>query len=111
VFEALDHTLKMLGRETPDENTDPEDHRLHVSGRQLAEGMCDYARRQFGLMAAVVLRMWGVRRTDDFGELVFNLIDANLMNSAPEDSREDFRDLFDLEEVLRDGFRIVVEED
>jgi hypothetical protein len=33
------------------------------------------------------------------------------MNSAPEDSREDFRDLFDLEEVLRDGFRIVVEED
>jgi uncharacterized repeat protein (TIGR04138 family) len=62
-------------------------------------------------MAAVVLRMWGVRRTDDFGELVFNLIDANLMNSAPEDSREDFRDLFDLEEVLRDGFRIVVEED
>jgi uncharacterized repeat protein (TIGR04138 family) len=111
VFQALDHTLKLLGRDLPDENSDPEDTRFHLSGRELVEGMCDFARREFGLMAAVVFRMWGVRRTDDFGEIVFNLIDAGLMSSTPEDSRADFHALFDLEEVLELDFRIVLEEE
>jgi uncharacterized repeat protein (TIGR04138 family) len=111
VFHALEHTLKMLGREAPGESTDPEDDRHHVTGRQLVEGICDFARREFGLMAGVVFRMWGVRRTDDFGEIVFNLIDAKLMNGAPDDSRTDFHDLFDLEDVLVGNFRIVLEDE
>lgn len=111
VFQALDHTLKLLGRDLPDENTDPNDPRAHVSGRQLVEGICDFARQEFGLMAAVVFRMWGIRRTDDFGEIVFNLIDAKLMNGTPEETREDFHGLFDLEESLAEGFRIVLEEE
>ncbi len=111
VFQALDHTLKSLGRDLPDENTDPNDPHAHVSGRQLVEGICVFARQEFGLMASVVFRMWGIRRTDDFGEIVFNLIEAQLMNGTPDESRADFQGLFDLEEVLARGFRIVLEED
>ena len=75
VFLALEHTQKMLGREL-DENADPTEARHHVSGRQLLEGIREFALQEFGLMAAVVFRMWGVRKTDDFGEIVFNLDDA-----------------------------------
>ena len=55
--------------------------------------------------------IWGVRRTDDFGEIVFNLIDADLMSRTPEDSRADFHALFDLEAVLIQDFRIVLEDE
>lgn len=111
VFQAIDHTLKMLGRDLPDETTDAHDPRFHLTGRQLVEGLCDFARQEFGLMAPAVFRLWGVRRTDDFGEIVFNLIDADLMSRTAEDSRVDFHALFDLDAVLVQGFRIVLEED
>ena len=110
VFLALEHTQKMLGREL-DENADPTESRHHVSGRQLLEGIREFALQEFGLMARVVFRMWGIDKTDDFGEIVFNLIGAELMSKTSEDTRSDFRDLFDLDEVLVEGFRIVVQED
>ena len=111
VFQALEFTHKMLGREPPDENTDPTEPRHHVSGPQLLEGIRLFALQEFGLMARVVFHMWGIRRTDDFGEIVFNLIEAELMSSTPEDRREDFHNLFDLDEALVQGFRIVLEEE
>jgi uncharacterized repeat protein (TIGR04138 family) len=111
VMHALDHTHKMLGRRPPDQHADPEDPRFHVTVRQWVEGICDHARREFGLMAPVVFRMWGVRNTDDFGEIVFNLIDAGLMTRTADESRADFHAVLDLDTALVQGFRIVVEEE
>lgn len=111
VFQALEHTHKLLGRDPPDENADPHEPKYHVSGPQLVEGIRLYALQEFGLMASVVFRLWGVRRTDDFGEIVFNLIEAELMSKTAEDRREDFHNLFDLEESLTRDFRIELEEE
>ena len=111
VFQALEFTQKTLGHELPDETTDPNEPRHHVTCRQLLEGLRDFAIHEFGLMAPVVLRMWGIRRTDDFGEIVFNLIEAKLMSKTDEDSRSEFHAVFDLEEALTQGFRIVLEEE
>ena len=111
VFQALEHTQKQLGRPGIDERADPNEPRHHVSCRQLLHGIRDFALQEFGLMARVVFRQWGIHRTNDFGEIVFNLIDAELMSRTSEDSREDFHEVFDLDEALVDGFRIVVEED
>ncbi|MBI1830046.1 MAG: hypothetical protein HYR84_01185 [Planctomycetes bacterium] len=108
VFHGLEHTQKLLGR---DEAADPQDVSFHVSSRQLVEGICDLARQEFGLMARVVFRMWGVHTTGDLGEIVFNLIDAELMSRTSDDNRADFDDLFDLDEALVHGFRIVLEEE
>ena len=110
VFAALAHTQKMLGRVPPPEAA-PEQHQdYHVSGRQLLEGIRDLALREFGLMARTVFRMWGIDRTDDFGELVFNLVEAQLMNTTDEDTRADFHDVFDLDEALVRGYRIELDE-
>jgi len=110
VFLALEHTQKLLGREL-DENADPTEARHHVSGRQLMEGIRDFALQEFGMMARVVFRMWGIHKTDDFGEIVFNLIEAELMSKTSDDTRADFCDVFDLDDALVNGFRIVVQED
>jgi len=109
LFEALRHTLHMLGREPAQGATiDPDSH---VSGPQLLEGVRDLALREYGLMARTVFRMWGINRTADFGELVFNLVEANLMSKTPSDSREDFADVYDLDEVLVRDYKIDVRED
>lgn len=111
VFQALEHTQKLLGRGAADARTDPAESRHHVSCRQLLDGIRDFALQEFGLMARVVFRMWGIQRTDDFGEIVFNLIDAELMSRTPEDSRSDFHDVFDLDEALVGQFKIEIEDD
>jgi uncharacterized repeat protein (TIGR04138 family) len=111
IFQALEHTQKMLGRTPTDDSADPNEPRHHVSGRQLMEGARDFALQEFGMMARVVLRMWGIQRTGDFGEIVFNLIEAELMSKTSEDTRADFHDVFDLDEALSSGFRIALEEE
>jgi len=62
VSEALEYTVSRL----------PE--RGHVTGRQLSEGIREYALREFGPLAREVLISWGVKETADFGEIVYNLI-------------------------------------
>jgi uncharacterized repeat protein (TIGR04138 family) len=109
VFAALAYTQRLLGRVPPAEATGEQDY--HVTGRQLLEGVRDLALREYGLMARTVFRMWGINNTSDFGEIVFNLVAANLMSKTDEDNREDFRDVFDLDQVLVRDYRIDTKEE
>ncbi len=107
LFAALRHTQKLLGRVPPpmEEGEEPAPEH-HVSGPELLNGARDLALQEFGLMARTVFHMWGIDRTDDFGELVFNLVEAGLMSKTEEDRRSDFHDVFDLDQALVQGYRI-----
>ncbi len=72
----------------------------HVSGQQLAAALRDLARMRYGLMAKTVLQRWGVRKSIDFGNMVYLLIEHELMGKTDGDSIEDFRDQFDTETDL-----------
>ena len=48
-------------------------------------------------MALAVLHHWNVRRTSDFGRIVFAMIDYGLMRKNDRDSIEDFQDVFDFD--------------
>jgi uncharacterized repeat protein (TIGR04138 family) len=109
VFAALTHTQRMLGRLPPQESTGEQDY--HVSGPQLLDGVRDLALREYGLMARTVFHMWGIDHTSDFGEIVFNLVEANLMSKTSEDNRDDFRDVYDLDQVLVRDYRIDFKEE
>jgi uncharacterized repeat protein (TIGR04138 family) len=106
IFAALTHTQKMLGRRGMAESGKEEEY--HVSGQQLLAGIRDLALREFGLMARTVFRLWGINRTDDFGEIVFNLVEANLMSKTAQDARQHFHNVYDLDEVLERSYRIEV---
>ncbi len=104
---ALQHTQKMLGRERT-RDSQPGDPRLHVGGRELLEGIRELALQEFGLMVRTVFAMWGVHRTADFGNVVFNLIEAGLMSKTDEDRLEDFTDVYDFEQAF--DYRIQLDE-
>jgi len=115
VFYALHHTQKLLGREPPPDFDGREPHpggepHHHVSGPELLNGIRDLALREFGRMARTVFRMWGIERTDDFGEIVFNLIEGGMMSKTSEDDRNDFRGVYDLDRALVQSFQFQLDE-
>jgi len=72
----------------------------HITGQELALGIRKYALDQFGPMAMTVLHHWGVRKTLDFGRIVFALIDVKLLSKQPEDKLEDFDHVYDFAEAF-----------
>ena len=74
--------------------------RRHVSGQELSEGLKLYAIEQFGPMARAVLENWGVSSTEDFGNIVFNMIDAKLLSKTETDSIDDFKGAYDFKEAF-----------
>jgi uncharacterized repeat protein (TIGR04138 family) len=72
----------------------------HVCGQELCVGLKDYAIDRYGMLARTVLSRWGINRTDDFGRIVFAMIEAGLMRKSEEDSFEDFCEVFDFEEAF-----------
>ena len=108
VCDSVTFTMRRLGRgeADPDEAADDQ----HVSGAELLRGVCDLAVREFGMMAPVVFRQWGVGTTDDVGTIVFKLIEAKCLSKSDRDAPEDFRGLFDLPQALAAGFALTVED-
>ena len=72
----------------------------HVTGKELLESIKQYAKGQFGPMARTVLEHWGVSSTEDFGNIVFNLVDARILSKTEQDSIEDFKNSYDFKEAF-----------
>ena len=72
----------------------------HASGQELLEFIRELALQKFGRQAKAVLGGWNVFRTEDFGEIVFEMIDAGLLTKSPEDSKEDFQNGYSFEEAF-----------
>ena len=111
VREALDHTQKMVNKgaktearaAAADDDSNPKVR--HVSGQQLLEGIREFALDQFGPMTFTVLEEWGLRRCEDFGEIVFNMVENNLLAKTKNDTRDDFKGGYDFEQAFRAPFR------
>lgn len=73
---------------------------LHLTGRQLCEAARVYAMRQYGYLARTVLGSWGITRTDDIGEIVYNMIAIGQMSKTETDQREDFNGVYDFDHAL-----------
>ena len=110
IFKAMDHAQALLGRRVPVKAAAAETPSQHVKSHELLEGIRTLALLEFGLMARTVFHMWGVRSTEDFGRIVFNLVDAGLINKTDEETLADFRDVFDFEEALVQGYTIELDE-
>jgi len=83
--------------------------RGHITGKELSEGIKDLALEEFGGMARTVLAYWGINKTEDFGEIVYNMISKKILSKTGYDSKEDFKDVYDFKEVFDKGYRIELE--
>ena len=72
----------------------------HVSGPELLEGLRQYALKEFGPMVMTVFDSWGIHSSEDIGNMVFNLIGAGIFGKTEKDSIEDFRNVYDFQEVF-----------
>jgi uncharacterized repeat protein (TIGR04138 family) len=95
--EALDFTVRLLAK--PQEGPS-----RHVSGAELLEGIRQFALQEFGPMAKTVLNRWGVTRCEDFGELVFNLVQNGVLGKTEQDRKEDFAGGYDFDEAFQRPF-------
>ncbi|MEK6727693.1 MAG: Minf_1886 family protein [Candidatus Omnitrophota bacterium] len=93
VIQALHFTQKKLKKQT------------HITGKELSEGLRDFAISQFGPMTKTVFTHWGITRTHDFGNIVFSMIDKKLLSKTEEDSINDFSDVYDFEVVFANVLR------
>jgi uncharacterized repeat protein (TIGR04138 family) len=91
VREGLDHTVRRLHGDMPEGPIDEEEiHDRHVDGSELSLGLLHFSIRKYGLMAGTVLAHWNITRTDDFGRIVFAMIEQGLMSKTDQDDLEDF---------------------
>ena len=74
--------------------------RRHITGAELAQACRALAIERFGVTARLVLEHWGVRSTRDIGDVVFTLVDLGLLISQPQDTRDDFLDVFDFAQAF-----------
>lgn len=88
VMQAIWHTQKKLKREG------------HVTGKELLEGIRGFGLAQFGAMAVTVFEHWGVKSTEDFGEVVFNMVENGMLRKTDEDSRKDFKGVYDFNKAF-----------
>jgi uncharacterized repeat protein (TIGR04138 family) len=116
LFEALQYAQNVLkmGEEKPsdpplepaEEHDEPAGPQRHVTGQELCEAIRRYALEQYGYMAKTVLNSWGLHTTNDFGEVVFNLIRIKQMRKTPSDTRVDFDNIFDFDVAFKQEFKI-----
>ncbi len=95
--DALDFTQRLVAKESKGQVR-------HVSPQELLRGLREYALQQFGPMALTVFDEWGVRSGEDFGEIVFNLVESGVLARTEKDTRADFAGVYDFEEAFRKPF-------
>lgn len=96
--ESLDVAMRMF-------NKPADGPSRHVSGRELLEAVRAHALNEYGPMALRVLNTWGVHRTDDFGAIVFNMVERGVLGKTDEDKLEDFKECYDFVEAFDNPYR------
>src|SRR5271169_4418530 len=51
----------------------------HISGKTLLEGIRKFAIEQYGPLTITVFDDWGIKSCEDFGEIVFNLVEVGIL--------------------------------
>jgi uncharacterized repeat protein (TIGR04138 family) len=97
VRDALDHTQKNIVRAG-------KEGLRHVRGQELLEGIRTYALQVYGPMTLLVLNEWGLQRCEDFGNIVFNLIESGLFAKTDQDQHTDFTGGYLFEEAFKKPF-------
>lgn len=78
--------------------------RRHLSGPELLKSIREYGLAQYGPMTATVLEHWGITKTEDFGRIVFQLVDEGILRKNDTDSLDDFKNVYDFKEAFKGTF-------
>lgn len=94
VLEALDYSMFIAGKSRL------QGEERHLSCEELLYGLRRYASEEFGPLAPVTFRSWGIQKTDDFGAIVFQMCEIGLLSRREQDREELFHEAFDIEQAF-----------
>ena len=77
----------------------------HVTGRELLNGVKELCLNKFGPMSLYVMEQWGICSTEDIGNIVFTLVQNNVLCKSNEDNLDNFRDAWDFHDVFHINYR------
>ena len=97
--EALDYTIKISF-----DNEESSELSQHISGQELLEGIKDFALERYGPMAFELFKSWGVNNCKDFGNIVFNLVECQVLGKNDSDTPEDFEKGYNFKETFLNPF-------
>ncbi len=103
VATALPYAQKVLNRSF---SANFQENDAHISGQELLEGIRQFALENFGLMTLTVFRTWGIHTTEDFGRIVFELIERGELRKTERDQLSDFYAVYDFEEAFDRDYTI-----
>jgi uncharacterized repeat protein (TIGR04138 family) len=92
IMDSLEFTIHQVGE------------RRHVRAAELLEHLCEHAKNRYGMLAYSVLEKWGLKTTDDIGDAVFQLVEAHVLSRQEDDTRDDFLEVFDLNQRLEESY-------
>ncbi len=107
VFDALQFMQEKLDKCIPPPMEAEES--AHISGQELLEGVRELALQRFGLMTLPVFTHWGVASTEDFGKIVFELVELGKMRKTEHDRIGDFLAVYEFEDALDRAYEIPTE--
>jgi len=77
----------------------------HIRGEELLAGIKALLLKKFGPLTMMVLKHWGIKTTDDFGNIVFNLVENKVLAKDTHDHYDSFKNAYDFDEVFNKGYR------
>ncbi|HET6425873.1 MAG TPA: Minf_1886 family protein [Planctomycetaceae bacterium] len=101
VTEALRQAQELVGKDRVED-----EESAHISGRELLDGVRVLASKQYGMMAPSVFASWGITTTEDFGHIVFEMVERDELRKTERDQLSDFCDVYTFADVFRDGYAI-----
>ena len=76
----------------------------HVTGKELLEGFRLHTLETYGPLSFALLNNWGIKKSVDVGNIVFNIIDTGLFGRSADDEIEDFVNIYDFKEAFLKPF-------
>lgn len=95
VRQALDFTFKGMSSGGKQKVQQGQGKGRHISGPELLDGIRRFALEQYGPMTKTLFEQWGITKCEDFGDIVFNLVDYEVLGKTESDSKEDFAGGYD----------------
>ena len=99
VRRSLDFTWKKSGK------TAVKGKAKHISGRELLDGIRELALEEYGPMTKTLFENWGIKKTDDFGQIVFNLVNYKVFGKSENDSPRDFENYYNFKDAFLKPFQ------
>lgn len=98
VRDSVHKALEIIAKDEKKRKLFDDDAAPDIRGDDLCYFFRDMLIVRFGPCAIDILDTWNIKKTQDFGKIVYKLISVEILGKSEKDSLEDFDDVYDFNE-------------